>query len=206
VVIPNGHKWQKRTKLKGYKGTGYYRFTGNSICNGPANSPLRYTFTVVKAATFQLRLRCARIYHCVKGKPHNSKNHCGEKDRTCTSLGEPTGDKCPGAGQCIRTDISNDAFVLIEDASGKYLPFVKQPGSTIGKPIKLFGGGNNAWGWSGKRALDISGKHDALWKLSPGVYTLVVQGRSQAFRIDRIVLFDDATGSTKVAETLPETR
>lgn len=205
VPIPAGHEWEERTDIEGAVGSHYF-FTGNGICNGPAGSPLEYTFRVHTAGTYRLHLRAARTWHCVDGAPHGDQNRCEESDRTCTSHAIPDGNTCPAAGQCIRTDISNDAFVHVETAGGDYVPFVSQPGGTVGEPIKLFGGGNQAWGWTGNRALDIAGsKWDADWALEPGDYTLVVQGRSQMFRIDRMMLYDTARGSRGDGEGMDET-
>lgn len=205
VAIPQGHEWVSQSDLGGFTGNGYYRFTGNGICNGPATSPLRYEFEIREDARYELRFRAAKVAHCVAGAPQGNGN-CSEDDRTCTSLGEPEGGSCGDSDQCIRTDISNDAFVHIEDADGAYVAFVNQPGGSIGEPIKLFGGQANAWAWTGTRALDRNGKWDAHWDLPPGAYTLVVQGRSRAFRVDRILFFDANTGSTTGAVDRPETR
>lgn len=203
VSLPQDAQWIKEDQLSGYKGSGYYRFTGNGICNGPASSPLRYDFRVTTGGRYELRLRAAKILHCVKGTPHNN-NQCDEQDRTCTSLGQPNGDQCGGPDECIRSDISNDAFVYIEDDQGNHIKFVDQPHDT--KPIKLFGGRPNEWAWTGKRALDTAGKKwNAHWDLSPGAYTLVVSGRSQSFRIDRMVFFIDGQGNPNMANDREET-
>lgn len=206
VPIPSGHDWLEESSLPEATGGAYYRFTGNDICNGPANSPLRYTFRIRTAGTYELRLRAARIWHCVEGMAEGMDNRCGEEDRTCDSLGEPVDDTCPSGDQCIRTDISNDSFMFVETAGGEYVAHVDQPDSSLGDPIKLFGGANNAWGWTGTRSLDTAGRYDAHWQLEPGDYTLVVQGRSQGFRIDRIVFFDTERGEIRGAEELPESR
>ncbi len=206
VAIPAGHEWVQRTSLSDYTGSGYYRFTGNGICSGPAGSPLRYEFEILESGRYELRLRAAKIAHCVEGEPEGN-GQCSESDRTCTSLGEPSGNSCGGPDECIRTDISNDAFVHVEDAGGNYVTFVDQPGNSVGSPVKLFGGQSNAWAWTGRGALDPGGpKRNAWWDLDPGVYTLVIQGRSQSFRIDRILFFDSDTGSTSGAVDRPETR
>ena len=206
VPIPAGADWTEQSALAGYTGSGYYRFTGNGICNGPANSPLRYTFRIVTPGTYELRLRATRIYHCVQGTPEGNANHCkegGGAQRGCESFGEPSGDQCADASHCIRTDLSNDAFISIEDANGDHVGWVGQNDT---KATKLFGGGNNAWRWTGTRALDPGGaKRDARWDLAAGEYALIVQGRSKDFRIDRIVLFDIDSNSINGAEDLPET-
>ena len=205
VSIPSGHEWVADNSLADFNGSGYYRFVGNGICNGPAGSPLRYVFEIRAPARYELRLRAAKVAHCVAGAPQGNGT-CTEHDRTCSSLGEPIDGSCGDPGQCIRNDISNDAFVYIEASDGEYVPFVDQPSGSIGEPIKLFGGQPNAWAWTGKRALDRSGKWDAHWDLDAGVYTLVLQGRSRAFRIDRIALFDSETGSASGATDRGETR
>jgi len=205
VAIPSGHEWEERTDIDDAVGTHYF-FTGNGICNGPAGSALEYTFRIHTAGTYRLHLRAARTWHCVSGEPHGDRNRCEESDRACTSLAIPEGNSCPGEGQCIRTDISNDAFVHVETASGDYVPFIDQPDGVVGEPIKLFGGGNQSWGWTGNRALDIAhAKWDADWVLEPGDYTLVVQGRSQMFRIDRMMFYDTARGSRGDGEGRAET-
>ena len=206
VPLGSDSEWSEESVLPEATGGAYYRYTGNNICSGPPGSPLRYSFRIHDAGTYELRLRAARIWHCVLGMPEGADNRCGESDRTCDSLGEPTDDACPASDQCIRTDISNDAFVHVETAGGEYVEFIGQPGGSVGDPIKLFGGANNAWGWTGRRALDISGKHDAQWVLPAGDYTLVVHGRSQSFRIDRMVFFDADEGSISGVEDFPETR
>ncbi|MEM9069145.1 MAG: hypothetical protein AAGE52_11595 [Myxococcota bacterium] len=202
VPIPSGHEWAEESSLAGASGT-YYRFFGNGICNGPAEGPLRYTFRISEGGTYALHLRAARMIHCVDGTP-NGSGVCEEGDRGCTSRGMPSGGSCP-SGQCRRTDISNDAFVRLETASGEYIDFDGQPGATSGRDIKLFGGGNDSWGWTGRRSLDISGKHDAEWTLEPGDYTLVMNGRSGEFRIDRIAFFDVEAGRARDADELEET-
>ncbi len=196
-------EWDMRAELPGYTGDGYFQFMGNGICNGPANSPLEFTFSVATGGRYELRLRAAKFTHCVEWK--NPDNHvddtstsgCNHEHGTCTSVAFPTGNDCPDpTTQCRRSDISNDAFVQIRDASGNYVAFVNQPQSSIGDGIKLFGGNNNEWGWTGKSALDTNDtKWDAHWDLSPGDYALILEGRSQMFRIDRMVLFDEGRNS-----------
>ena len=212
VPIPSGHEWVQERELSGATGGAYYRFGGNSICSGPARSPLRYRFRITTEATYRLHLRAAKILHCVMGHPEAS-GACSESDRTCTSLGRPTGGRCASSDQCVRSDISNDAFVHIEDASGRYIPFDGQPARTFdagagtGEPVKLYGGSPDAWAFTGTRSLDIAGaKYDAHWSLPPGEYELVLEGRSRDFRIDRIVFFDTERGEIRGADALAETR
>ena len=63
VSIPDGYEWVEQTELADYTGTGYYRFVGNSICNGPAGNPLRYQIEIREGARSELRLRAAKIAH-----------------------------------------------------------------------------------------------------------------------------------------------
>lgn len=204
--LPADGLWEVNQSLGDYKGTGYTQFKGNSICNGPAKSPLRYSFRVTNGGVYELRMRASRIYHCVTGTPTGNDRHCqegGGAQRGCMSFGEPNGNMCADSSHCVRVDLSNDAFVSIEDAQGNHVGWVGQNDTKV---TKLFGGGNNAWRWTGQRALDPGGaKRNAHWNLQPGEYTLVVQGRSKDFRVDRMVLFDKDRNQINGAENLPET-
>jgi|GEM_PF-3792724 len=192
IAIPDGHEWELGADLAGHTGSGYYAFLGNRICNGPAGSPLRYDFTVETDARFELRMRMTKILHCAFGDARED-GHCVSKG-SCDRAGAPNeADQCLDEGTCLRDDLSNDVFVHIEDTDGNYVAWKDQPDDTIGDPIKLFVGGaeTDAWRWTNTRNLDVShAKWDAHWDLAPGAYTLVLQGRSQLTRVDRIVLFD----------------
>jgi hypothetical protein len=207
--IPDGHEWEQRASHEGYTGEGYYTFLGNGICNGPPGSPLRYDFQVSSDSTYELRLHMTKTFHCVYGEAREN-GHCQSKS-DCDRAGSPTAShECTEGGTCLRDDLSNDVFVHIEDAAGRYVAWVSQPADTVGNPIKLFvGGGSDDWRWTGTRNLDVShDKWDAHWELSPGSYVLVVHGRSQLTRLDRIVLFDQVEHSFSGADALemPETR
>lgn len=212
--LPDGASWTAGSDLDGFTGSGYYEFTGNGICSGPATSPITFSFTISKAAQYELRLRAAKIRHCVtwkKPEQHTDDTEtstCNHSNGTCDSVSTPSGTDCVDpTTQCLRQDISNDAFVHIDDAEGKYVPFLNQPSKTVGDGIKLFGGSAGAWAWTGDKALDVSGKKwPVLWDLDVGNYTLTIEGRSKLFRIDRIVLFDKATGDVKTALELEETK
>lgn len=52
--------WKKKTAVAGYMGSGYLEFTGNSVNNGPARSPLIYIFTITKPGTYRLIIRASR--------------------------------------------------------------------------------------------------------------------------------------------------
>lgn len=63
VAIPDGYEWVEQSALSDFTGSGYYRFTGNSICNGPAGSPLRYEIEILEGGRYELRLQAAKIAH-----------------------------------------------------------------------------------------------------------------------------------------------
>ncbi|MEL6760128.1 MAG: hypothetical protein AAFP04_06960 [Myxococcota bacterium] len=216
VSLPRGgSNWSFEDGLSGFTGDGYYQFRGNSICNGPADSPLEFSFTITQEARYELRLRAAKLTHCVawkKPEEHQEDTEttgCNHTAGTCDSLAAPDGNTCPDpTQQCFRQDISNDAFVQILDSDGNYVEFFEQPAKSVGKGVKLFGGNASAWNWTGKNALDPEGsdkKKAAHWDLRPGDYVLVIEGRSQEFRIDRVVMFDADEGSTRGAVDYPET-
>ena len=141
-------------------GKGYLEFTGNKVTNGPAKSPLEYMFKVEKSGLYTLHLRCAR---------------------------ETVGD---------RTDVANDCFVSLK---GNYSQ-VPKVGTKHGddaplKPLqndtKFFGGDDNKFVWASGNKLDLGGhrnKRVAVYDLVGGeIYKLIVSGRSQKFKLDRII-------------------
>ena len=142
-------------------GRGYLEFTGNKVTNGPANSPLEYAFRVGQGGLYALHLRCAR---------------------------ETVGD---------RTDVANDCFVRLEgnyrqgpDVGTKHGD--EAPLDVLRKNTKFFGGDDQKFVWSSGNRLDLGGhrnKRVAVYDLLAGeTYKLVVSGRSQKFKLDRIVL------------------
>ncbi|MEO1654643.1 MAG: gliding motility-associated C-terminal domain-containing protein, partial [Bacteroidota bacterium] len=52
--------WILKTDVEDYKGTGHIEFTGNSITNGPPNSPLIYKFRINDGGEYQLILRARK--------------------------------------------------------------------------------------------------------------------------------------------------
>lgn len=206
--IPPAQQWlfeNNSNDLGNYSGEGYYRFTGNELCSSEPKDPLRYEFTTTTDQSFELRLRAASITHCFLGLAGIGGECSGPL--SCDSLGETMEGSC-GLMQCIRSDISSDSFVHIENAAGEYVSFVNQPASFIRGPVRLlFDGVVNSWGWTEVKALDVGNQKSmaAYWDLRPGVYTLVIQGGRVDFRIDRIALFG-SEGSVTDAEGLPETR
>lgn len=200
--------WAEETDLEGGSGS-YYRYLGNGICNGPANDPLVYSFRVDTSGVWELRLFMARIWHCVEGARHDADNHvCLESEsRGCKHLGEPNGEVCGSANSqdlCLRKDLSNDVFVRIEDASGNFVAYTERTSNE--DQTKLFGGGQNAFAWSGTNALDPGGpKKPAQWDLPAGDYTLTVFGRSQGTRVDRMLLFHTESANFNDGKSVTET-
>lgn len=209
-VAIGGQDWSEETELTGGNGT-YYRYLGNNICNGPAGDALNYTFRVDTGGIWELRLFMARIWHCVEGLRHDPDDHvCQEGDgikRGCEHLGDPIGDKCgmaDGQELCLRKDLSNDVFIRIETDDGTFVPYTER--TTDEDQVKLFGGGQNAFSWSGLNALDPAGaKRPARWDLPAGDYVLTVFGRSQGTRVDRLLFFHEGQSfndGKAVTETL----
>ncbi|WP_435892923.1 hypothetical protein [Oceaniferula spumae] len=50
-------KWDKKTKVAGYKGECHLEFTGNKPESGPAHSPLKYQFKITKGGNYTLVIR-----------------------------------------------------------------------------------------------------------------------------------------------------
>jgi len=157
-------KWVKRSSVEGYTGKGYLEFTGNRPLSGKPNSPVEYTFQINKGGLYYLHLHCARETVVIDGK----KRH----------------------------DVANDGFVRVE---GDYGPG-PNPGDKHGKdaPLKMlkkdtkfYGGKDNEFAWASGNRLDPGGhnnKRVAVYKFKPGkTYTLVLSGRSQLFKVNRII-------------------
>jgi hypothetical protein len=53
-------QWDERTSLANFTGEGYLEFDGNSYINGPADSPLEYTFKINRGGLYHLHLRSAK--------------------------------------------------------------------------------------------------------------------------------------------------
>lgn len=152
---------QKDRGLKnGHTGEGYLEFTGNNTGSGPATSPLEYAFRIEKPGLYYIHLYCAR---------------------------ETVGD---------RKDVANDCYVRVEGDYGEG----KNPGRSHGndaplamlqKNTKFFGGDDLRLAWASGNRLDPGGhrnKRVAVYDFKAGErYKLVVSGRSQKFKLDRIV-------------------
>lgn len=143
-----------------HSGTGYLEFTGNNTSSGPAKSPLEYSFKITQSGLYNIQLYCAR-----------------------ETVGE-------------RKDVANDCYIRVE---GKYGQGPKvgsshgddAPLSTLQKDTKFFGGNHNTLVWATGNRLDLGGhknKRVALYDFVAGeTYKLVVSGRSQKYKLDRIV-------------------
>ena len=171
-------EWSEEQVIGGYTGSGYLEFNGNTPINGPANSPLEYTFTVNQSGLYYLHLHAAKETLEINGT--------------------------------TRTDVANDAYVRLEGTyeagpnpgnnNGNDAPL-----NTLKKDTKFYGGANGRFSWAKGNALDLGGhnnKRVAVYNLQGGqTYTFVISGRSQKFKLDRIV-FRHETVSESYAENL----
>ena len=151
--------WQVKNTVEGFSDDGYLEFTGNTPISGPADSPLEYAFTVASDGLYYLHLHCAR---------------------------EKVGD---------RNDLANDAYVRLQgDFNCGPKPGGKHgddaPLKMLKHDTKFFGGADRTFEWAGGNRLDPGGhnnKRVAVYQLKAGQpYTLVVSGRSQLFKLDKI--------------------
>ncbi len=156
--------WIKETDVSGFTGSEYLEFTGNTPLNGPAMSPLSYTFSVSQAGLYFLHMRVARETVVLNGE--------------------------------TRTDVANDGFVRVDgdygagpntgNSHGNDAPLANLKANT-----KFFGGNDNQFAWASGNRLDLGGhnnKRVAVYNFKAGqTYTFVLHGRSQLFKVDRIV-------------------
>ncbi|EMI51845.1 Carbohydrate binding family 6 domain protein [Rhodopirellula sallentina SM41] len=185
--------WVKRTELAGFSGSGYLEFTGNRYDLGSPHSPLRYHFKINRDGRYILDLHCAKV----------------EIDQ--------------------HSDWANDCYVRVlgDYAAGPGphdVPKGNASLSLLKRDTKFFGGKISAWEWAvgdwavtGGR-LDPGRKNNkrkAIYEFKAGqTYTLVISGRSKAFRLDRAVFRletvppevayrMEATESQKIAAQIP---
>lgn len=156
--------WQTKTSISGHTGTGYIEFSGNTPLNGPAKSPLEYRFTINRDGLYFLHLFAAKEHREINGE--------------------------------LRTDVANDGFVRLDgnydagpnagNSHGDDAPL-----AMLKRNTKFFGGANNQFQWASGNRLDPGGhnnKRVAVYRLRAGEsYTFVLHGRSQFFKVDRIV-------------------
>ena len=173
-------KWVRKTEpLKNsFSGPGYLEFTGNTPINGDARSPLHYAFKIKKAGLYYLYLHCAKENLKIKGKK--------------------------------RTDIANDCYVRVEGNYGAGPNAGNKNGDdaplrSLKKNTKFFGGDDKAFAWATGNRLDLGGhgnKRVAVYNFKADTkYKLVISGRSQFFKLNRIV-FCHAETDKKSAKTL----
>ncbi len=181
---PLGH-WQEQSSLSGHSGDGYLQFLGNSYLNGPAASPLEFTFKINQAGLYYLHLHCAKETHVIEGETRTDvANDCYVRVEGDYTAG-------PNAG-----DNHGDNATL----------------SLLTRDTKYFGGATDKWKWEngqnssgGAGNLDPGGhrnKRVAVYNFKAGeTYKLVISGRSKAFRINRIV-FRHANADKATAQNL----
>ncbi len=170
--------WLKKTSISGFTGSGYLDFSGNTTESGPATSPLEFKFKINQAGLHYLHLYCAR---------------------------ETVGG---------RTDVANDCYVRVEgdynagpnagNSHGDDAPL-----SLLKSDTKFYGGNDNQFMWATGNRLDPGGdtnKRVAVYDFKADQeYKLVVSGRSQLFKVDRIVFrHTSVAGGTAQNTSLPE--
>ncbi|GAA3514664.1 hypothetical protein GCM10022393_30780 [Aquimarina addita] len=172
----------KTTSLNNaYTGDGYLEFTGNTPINGNPNSPIEYQFKINEPGLYELHLRCAR--------------------ETLTINGE------------VRTDIANDCYVRVDgdynegpNAGNSHND--QAPLAALKSDTKFFGGNDKSFVWADGSRLDLGGetnKRSAIYDFKAGeTYTLTVSGRSQLFKLDRI-MFRKTSVNESGAESLDNT-
>ncbi|MBK1875332.1 hypothetical protein [Pelagicoccus mobilis] len=170
--------WTKKTEIEGHQGDGYIEFGGNSPASGPANSPLEYEFKITKPGLYRLHLHCARVMVVINGEN--------------------------------RHDVANDGYVRVEGDYGEGPNAGNEHGddgllSLLKKNTKFFGGKNREFVWASGNRLDPGGhnnKRKAVYDFKAGeTYKLVLSGRSQLFKVDRI-MFRHMDVPVAVAEDL----
>jgi len=163
-------RWQTRTIINGFSGSGYLEFTGNKPVSGPVTSPLEYSFKINQSGLYYLHIHCAREDVVINGTN--------------------------------RSDVANDCFVKVNGdyGSGPNAGNNHQddaPLNLLQQNTKFFGGANNKFTWApdantNRGRLDPGGhsnKRVALYDFKAGeTYKLVISGRSQFFKVNRIML------------------
>lgn len=184
-------EWILESADPNFTGDGYLRFDGNIFTHGPAVSPLEYTFRIHTPGLYYLQLRCAETNQTIDG--------------------------------VHRDDVSNDCYVRVDgdyeaspNAGNNHTD--DAPLSLLKSNTKFFGGKNDgSFVWQGGYENNFQGRLDpgghqnkrvAIYQFKAGeTYTLVIHGRSKAFKIDRIAfshadLPDSAARSLSLAETV----
>lgn len=172
--------WElKDSKLNNdFSGKGYLEFIGNTPINGAPKSPIEYSFTINKGGLYFLHLRCAKEVLVIKGEK--------------------------------RTDIANDCYIRVEgdfgagpNAGDKHKN--DAPLSLLRKDTKFFGGADKKFEWATGNRLDPGGhnnKRVAVYDFKAGeTYKLVISGRSQFFKIDRLAFRHKDVPVSAIVET-----
>lgn len=156
--------WLEKTTVGGYTGSSYIEFDGNSALNGPATSPLTYTFSVNQGGLHYLHLHVARETRTINGEVRN--------DVANDAYVRLDGDYGPGPN--AGNNHGDDA-----------------PLSALQSDTKFFGGNDRQFVWASGNRLDLGGdtnKRVAVYDLKAGeTYTFTMSGRSRYFKVDRIV-------------------
>ncbi len=157
-------KWDEKTEIEGYTGTGYLEFSGNTPLSGEAESPLKYYFKIEREGLYFLHLHCARESVEIKGEMRKDvANDCYVRVKGDFDEGPDAEDK----------HNSNAPLKLLKDDT------------------KFFGGDDKEFSWASGNRLDPGGhnnKRIAVYRFKAGeTYQLVVSGRSQLFKLDSIV-------------------
>ncbi|MEM8981793.1 MAG: Ig-like domain-containing protein [Pseudomonadota bacterium] len=170
--------WLDKTDVTGFSGSGYIEFDGNTALNGPAQSPLRYTFRVNQSGLHYLHMRVAR--------------------ETVTINGEVRTDVANDA--YIRLDGDYVAGPNAGNNHGDHAPL-----NALTRNTKYFGGNDKQFVWATGNRLDLGGetnKRIPVYDLKAGeTYTFTLSGRSRFFKVDRIV-FRHESVSRNNAENL----
>lgn len=170
--------WLEKTEVGGYTGSSYIEFNGNSALNGPATSPLTYTFSINQGGLHYLHLHVAR--------------------ETVTINGETRTDVANDA--YVRLDGDYGAGPNAGNSHGDDAPL-----SALQSDTKFFGGNDRQFVWASGNRLDLGGdtnKRVAVYDLKAGeTYAFTLSGRSRYFKVDRIV-FRHESVSPGVAQDL----
>jgi len=166
--------WKEKTDIKGYSGESYLEFTGNTPANGPAKSPLKYEFKIPKDGLYYIHLFCAKEAVKLKGE--------------------------------LRTDVANDCYIKVTGDYEEGPNAGKNSGdqatySDLKQNNKFFGGGDKEFKWASGEKLDLGGhknKRIAVYQFKAGkTYKLTISGRSQKFKLDKIMFSTSARALTK---------
>ncbi|MDF7823486.1 hypothetical protein P4B35_05635 [Pontiellaceae bacterium B12227] len=173
--------WEQKTALSGYTGSGYLKFDGNTFENGPATSPLEFTFKVNQAGLYYLHMRCAKEMHDGRTDVANDCYVRVEGDYT--------------AGPAPWDSHGDNASLTLLQSNTKYFGGAVESWRWEDGELSSGGNGNlDAGGSSNKRV--------AVYDFKAGeTYTLVVSGRSRYFRIDRL-MFRHTSVSKTAAQNL----